>query len=359
MKDTIVVDARMINSSGIGTYLKNLLPLFKEKFNLILLGDTKKLNEFKWSKDCEIIEFDSQIYSISEQLKYPFIIPKTKLLWCPHFNTPILPVKAKKIVTTIHDVNHLALKEHYSFLKYNYAKKLYTNAVKRSSRIITVSDFSKSELLKYTSAKSKNITRIYCGVNEEFNTSKLELNKELPEKFILFVGNIKSHKNIITLLKAYKVLSKKEFKLVILGKKDGFLSQDNAVFEYIDKNNLSKNVFFTGFLSDKQVKEVYKRASLFVFPSLYEGFGLPILEAMACGVPVISSSKASLKEVGGEACIYFDGINFSDLSLKMEAILTDKILRKEFTEKGLKRIENFSWEESAKKHIEIFKKYLK
>lgn len=357
-KKTIVVDARMINSSGIGTYLKNILPYIKEYFNLILLGDVLELNKFKWTANCKKITFNSNIYSIDEQLKYLSIVPKTKLLWCPHFNVPIFPVKAKSIVTTIHDVNHLNLKHNYSFFEHMYAKKLYNNAVKKSKKIITVSDFSKSELLKHTSIKTEKIERIYCGIDEGFCSSETNLSISIPKKFILFVGNVKPHKNIITLLKAYNKLPKKEFKLVILGRKDGFITKENTIFNYIKTNNISEKVFFTGFLTDKEVVEVYKRASLFVFPSLYEGFGLPLLEAMSCSVPVISSSKASLKEVGGNACMYFDGRDYNDLSLKIDTILKDKNLSQEYINKGLQRVKCFSWQKAAENHIKIFEQYL-
>jgi hypothetical protein len=130
MKNRLVVDARMINSSGIGTYLKNILPKVAKEFDLTLLGNKKELLLFKWVNDCKIIDFNARIYSISEQLKYPFVIPKTELFWCPHFNVPLLPVKAKRIVSTIHDVNHLALSKDFLYIKKEYAKILYKNILK-------------------------------------------------------------------------------------------------------------------------------------------------------------------------------------------------------------------------------------
>lgn len=361
-KNSLVVDVRMINSSGIGTYLKNILPKIVNQFRLILLGNKNELKSFNWVQKCKIIQFNSKIYSFDEQVKYPFVVPKSDLLWCPHFNVPLLPVKAKKIVCTIHDLNHLAIGNNRVSLKYFYAKRLYNNAVKKSNKIITVSNFSKSELLKYTKAIDRRVKVIYCGVSNVFsgnNHSKMTL--KLPNKYILFVGNVKPHKNLITLLKAYNGLPKEmtnTYKLVILGRKEGFITPDKNIFSYIDNYNLWDNIYFTGYIDDDEVPLIYSEAKLFVFPSIYEGFGLPILEAMASGIPVISSNSSSLIEVGGEASIYFNPNNSKELQQKIEALLKDEKTRNKYIEKGLNQIKLFSWEASSEEHIKIFKKVI-
>jgi glycosyltransferase involved in cell wall biosynthesis len=358
-KDSLVVDARMINSSGIGTYLKNILPEIAKKFHLTLLGVKEELSVFKWSKDCEIINFDAKIYSIKEQIILPFIVPKSTLFWCPHFNAPLFPIKATKIICTIHDLNHLAINTNRFSLKYQYAKILYRNAVKKSSVLITVSNFSKSELLNYTNAVKEKVKVIYCGVNSAFSkNNKVNIDKKLPENYILFVGNIKPHKNLIILLKAYNNLSKKTrltYKLVVLGRENGFINSDKEVFKYIEKYNLTDHVFFTGYLDDEKIPLIYKQAKLFVFPSIYEGFGLPILESMASGTPVISSNAASLTEVGGDASIYFNPSNSTELQKKIELVLNNSKLKNEHIEKGFNQIKKFSWDTSSKEHIKLFK----
>ena len=361
-KKSLVVDARMINSSGIGVYLKNILPKIALEFSLTLLGNKDELNKFPWTKNIKIINFHAEIYSLKEQFYFPFKIPKTDLFWCPHFNAPFFPIRAKRILTTIYDVNHLANKSSSSFIKWAYAKLLYSSAVVRSEKIITISEFSKNELIKHTNVKQDKICVIFCGVDHKLFSNKKKSNiKSLPKKYILYVGNIKPHKNLITLLKAYNVLPEKiknEFKLVILGKKEGFITPDLEIFRFIDKNNLMKDTFFTGHIKDEEVPGVYQKANLFVFPSLYEGFGLPILEAMVSEVPVLSSNKTSLPEVGGDSVIYFDPNKVDDLAKKINKYILNTELLKSYIDKGKLHARLFSWEKASKKHISIIKQML-
>ena len=361
-KPGLVVDARMINSSGIGTYLKNILPQVSKYFNLTLLGNRDELQLFEWTKDLKIIEFNSKIYSLKEQLLYPFKIPKTNLYWCPHFNAPIFPTRAKKLLTTIYDVNHLANKENNSKLKWLYAKLLYNNAISRSEKIITISDFSKSELLHYTNLNEEKLNIIYCGVDlDRFKKNDDRINKKIPNKYILYVGNVKPHKNLITLLKGYKALPnhiKNTYKLVILGRKEGFITPDFQISRFINDNNLMKHLHFTGYIEDNIVPYIYKKASLFVFPSLYEGFGLPILEAMACEVPVLTSNATSLPEVGGEAVIYFNPKDPNEIAEKIMTIISNDELKKDLIKKGNIQVNFFSWNVAGKKHIKVITKLL-
>lgn len=360
----LVIDLRMINVSGIGTYLKNIIPLIVERYNDIeVLGNAKELQSFAWAKDLKIIEFNEKIYSIKEQFEFPKVIPTCDIFWCPHFNVPLLPIKAKKIITTIYDVNHLSGINKSSFLKEQYAKVLYKNATKKSDTIITISEFSKAEIIKYTHVNSNKIQLIYCGVNQEnFSKQNIEVEQlQLPKKYILYVGNVKPHKNLITLLKAYSILSnefKNQYKIVIVGKKEGFITKENEIFEFIDQNNLKENIFFTGYIQDNQVPNVYKKASLFVFPSMYEGFGLPILEAMCCNIPVISSDAASLKEVGGDAVEYFSPLDYKQLATKIQIVLQNPTLQNQLISKGKLQIEKFSWQTAIVKHIAVFDIFL-
>lgn len=361
-KHSLVVDVRMINSSGIGVYLKNTLPYLVHKYELILLGDESVIRTFKWAENLKVIPFKAKVYSLREQILYPLIIPKTDLFWCPHFNAPLFPIKAKKLLTTIYDVNHLANKQNSSYIKWRYAKLLYSNAVRKSNKIITISKFSKSEILRYTPAENDKISVIYCGVNYTiFAEKKTTTLDKIPESYILYVGNVKPHKNLITLLKAYAQLPlslKKENRLVILGKKDGFITPDLKIFKFIEDNNLMDFLHFTGYIEDREVPAIYQGARLFVFPSLYEGFGLPPLEAMASGVPVLSSDASSLPEVGGNAVIYFNPIDSKNLSCKMEELLSDPDLRHELAEKGKAQAKLFSWTGAGISHEEIINQLL-
>lgn len=357
----LVIDIRLINASGIGTYLKNIIPGILEAFDEVsVLGNTKEIQLFDWSKNVKIIAFNAKIYSIKEQIEYPFIIPKCDVLWCPFFNVPLFRVKANKIVTTIHDVYHLTDGASISFLKKKYAQLLFNNAVEKSSLILTISEFSKSEILKFTKANSQKIELVYCGVDRFFfENSKSESNLKLPKNYILYVGNIKPHKNLVVLLNAYSTFSeefKKKYPLVFIGKRDGFITQDNKIQKIIDLNNLQKHITFTGYVEDYVIPQIYQEATLFVFPSLYEGFGLPILEALAARTKVISSNAASLPEVGGDAVIYFNPKNHFELAKIIMDNIEDSINDKFLFAQRYKQLEKFSWKKSIENHLKAFKK---
>ena len=357
----LVIDVRLINASGIGTYLKNIIPGILHAFDEVtVLGNTAEIKLFDWSKNVEIIEFNAAIYSIKEQIQYPFVVPKCDILWCPHFNVPIFSVKAHKIVATIHDVYHLSSNASISYIKKNYAKVLFQNAVRKSKMIFTVSEFSKSEILKYTNANSEKLKIVYCGVNKSFfRNTKFSSDLKLPQNYILYVGNIKPHKNLMVLLKAYVSLPeefKSKYQLVFVGKKEGFLTEDNQIQDFIISNNLQKHITFTGYIEDSEIPKIYHEARLFVFPSLYEGFGLPILEALASQTKVISSNAASLPEVGGDAVLYFDPNNYLELAEIIKNNIEDSPKNEFLLAQGEKQLEKFTWEKSIEEHLKAFKK---
>lgn len=357
----LVIDIRLINASGIGTYLKNVIPGILPAFDEVtVLGKVSEIQLFEWSKKVEIIEFSAEIYSLKEQLQYPFIVPECDILWCPFFNVPFFPVKAVKIVTSIHDVYHLSDNAFISFLKKKYAQLLFNNAVQKSSLIFTISEFSKSEILKFTKAKPEKIELVYCGVDRVFfENPKSESKLKLPENYILYVGNIKPHKNLIVLLKAYSTFPE-EFKvkhpLVFIGKKEGFITKDNEIEQFIKSNKLQNHITFTGYVEDIEIPKIYKEASLFVFPSLYEGFGLPILEALASKTKVISSNAASLTEVGGKVVVYFDPKNYTELADKIKKELENFSGSEYLSLEAEKQLEKFTWDKSIQKHLNGFKK---
>ncbi|NJO02831.1 MAG: glycosyltransferase family 4 protein [Bacteroidia bacterium] len=204
VKKEIVVDARMIESSGIGTYLQEILPCLMEQFPLTLLGEARKLNQAfpDLSRNYKHIEVSAAIYSIREQWALFRNIPATSLGWSPHYNVPLLPVAAKFRLVTIHDVYHLAFQNQLSFLKKKYAQLMIKAATQRSARIITVSQFSKREITKYTHVNPDKIVVIPNGVNDRYFKTIADHNYlemihkkyNLPPQFLLFVGNVKPHK---------------------------------------------------------------------------------------------------------------------------------------------------------------------
>jgi glycosyltransferase involved in cell wall biosynthesis len=356
----LVIDIRLINASGIGTYLKNIIPGILDEFEeVVVLGNAQEINELNWSNQVEVIEFNAKIYSLKEQILYPLIVPKCDIFWGPHFNLPLFPIRAKKVVATIHDVNHLAGVSPISMLKKKYAYLLFQNAVNKANLIFTVSEFSKRELLKYTTVNPEKIKVVYCGVDRYFfENTKSDKSSKLPENYILYVGNVKPHKNLITLLKAYCLLSKElraKYQLVIVGREEGFITQDKQINDFIKRNNLQNQITFTGYVDDFDLPKIYQEASLFVFPSLYEGFGLPILEALAVGILVISSNAGSLPEIGGKAVIYFDPINYSELAQKITENIESKEDKWFLNAQREIQLEKFTWKKAIENHKQGFK----
>ena len=210
---TLTIDSRMINSSGIGTYLRNLIPFLAkhEGFFLNLIGNFSELNQFK-NQNVKIVSARSPIYSISEQLEIPRKSVKSDIYWSPHYNVPILPVKSKKRIVTIHDVYHLAFSESLKTRQKLYSRYMMRKAVSLSDKIITDSNFSKLAIIKYTGVSDNKLKVICLGVNKDRyriysdNELFLKIRKKykLSKKYILFVGNVKPHKNLRNLLFAFQ-----------------------------------------------------------------------------------------------------------------------------------------------------------
>ncbi|MET3978612.1 glycosyltransferase involved in cell wall biosynthesis [Mucilaginibacter sp. UYP25] len=362
-KPSLCIDARMIQHSGIGMYLRMLLPIILPKYNSILLGDPALLSAY--SDSAKIISFLPPIYSISEQKQYRKLIPKCDLFWSPHYNVPLFVVQARKRVATIHDVFHLAFIKQLSIKQKIYAKLVINRALSASDQIITVSNFSKDEIIRFGSAKGADINVIYNGVKQYpmvGNWKDVKAKYKLPSQYILYVGNVKPHKNLQTLAEAYLKLSeelKETYKIVVVGKIDGFITGDEDLLRIINNNDiLKRSIVFTGFVDDDDMDTIYAKASVFVLPSLYEGFGLPPLEAMLNKCPVLVSNQNSLPEVCGDAALYFDPHDPADIAAQMEKVLSDQGLHSSLVTNGTKRVKYFTWDKSAQQHINLFNKLI-
>jgi glycosyltransferase involved in cell wall biosynthesis len=345
---TIAIDARMINHSGIGTYMKNLINALLEDYHLILLGDPSQIKKYIKSGEIEIINFQSPIYSVSEQFIYPFKIPDCDIFLSTHYNIPLFPIKAKKRIVIIYDANHLAFYNQLSMVQKFYTKLMMNGAVRLSDTIITISEFSKSEILKYLSVNPVNIKVVHFGIDPEMINLELKkvipLSLIIPEKFLLFVGNVKPHKNLINLLRAFEILlrSGQDYKLIIVGKKEGFITGDKEVFDFIEGNKLlNEHIIFTGHVENCELYNYYRKAAVFVFPSLYEGFGIPPLEAMICGCPVIASDLTAIPEICGDAVLYIKAMDPADIADKIIILVDDISLRNELVKKGNLQVAKF------------------
>lgn len=274
-----------------------------------------------------------------------------------------------KIIVTIHDV----IADHHPELIFPNKKlklfwKLKQNAaVRQADLILTVSDYSKRQIGKYFKLADSRLRVISEGTRSVFKilpkTSQIadalvRYGLSPDEKFLLYVGGISPHKNLGTLISAFKQISEKQppTKLVLVGdyKDDPFFSDYPVLKRLISELDLEEKVVFTGFVPDEDLARFYNAAKLLVFPSLEEGFGLPAIEAMACGTPVAASSGSSLHEVLGAAGRFFDPLDINEMAETIEAILADEILQNSMKETGLQRIQQFLWKNSAEQTLAIF-----
>jgi glycosyltransferase involved in cell wall biosynthesis len=359
---SLVLDARMIRHSGIGVYIRNLIPYLNQAFDLSLIGDSVALESF----DCKVIDCKIGVYSPKELYKIAVLAGKPDIFWTPHFNFPLWPVKAKLKLATVYDMYHLAHFDKLSLPQKLYAKLVIDHTLLTVDKVFTISEFTKNEIVKYFhKVDSEKIEVIHIGVDTDFFKKELDFTKiqnlkikyNLPENYLLFVGNLKHNKNAIALVKAIQSLEQgnqlQDYKLVITGKKDGFRIGDNEVIDYIITHKLEHLVYFTGFVEDQDLPVLYSAASIFVFPSIYEGFGLPPLEAIACGCPVICSNMASMPEVCGDSVFYFDPKKEDSLIEILAKLINNEDLKRNKAYFAMQWIKQYDWSLTAEKHVKL------
>jgi len=267
-----------------------------------------------------------------------------------------LPRNVKKILA-IHDL--LSIFYPTTMANYNrFVHKLFfRKSLERADRVIAMSNAMKQDIIRYLGIAEEKIIVIYEGVKKIFHPQEKEkvpfirARYNLLKPYILSVGTLEPAKNHITLIRAFSRL-KFDWDLVIIGKK-GWKYQN--IFSTISELKLSERTKVIGYVSIEDLPPFYCGAEIFVFPSLYEGFGLPLLEAMACGVPVVSSNASCLPEIGGDACLYFAPHSVEDLVSQMERLLSDSNLRKELAKRGIERAREFTWEKTARKTLQVLK----
>ena len=340
----IVIDARMYQESGVGRYIRNL---------------TENLKKIDRKNEYIIFSPDIKWYSIKEQIKLPKLLKSLKpdLVHFPHFNVPIF--YQGKFIVTIHDLIHQHFKmqratTHGKFiykLKQIGYKKVFTNAIKKAAKILVPSNFVKNQLINDWGIDKKKIEVTYEAVDNNIATavSTMKHGNLVEYPYIFYVGNAHPHKNVEGLIKTFLKLKKdhKNLKLILAG-------HDHYFWQRIKKEYQHSDIIYKDYVSDKELVELYKNALCFVMPSFEEGFGIPILEAMAMSCPVVSSNAGSLPEVGGDECLYFDPTNMTDMTNKISKIINDENLRKNLIKKGLKRYKLFSWKKLAKQTLEVY-----
>jgi len=283
-----------------------------------------------------------------------------------YFEPNFIPLdfESKKLVTSVYDFSFHLYPEWHPKDRINYFKGNFYKRIYRSDLIITDSNFIKEEAKQFLKIEEHRIRVIFMGYDKAiFNQNnqkeliRFQNFNKLPQNFLLFVGSIEPRKNLVSLLSAYLLLPeyiKKDFRLVLVGFKGW---ENKEILELLGK--LKGAVGYLGYVSNEELAELYRRAACFVYPSLYEGFGLPPLEAMACGCPVVTSNVTSLPEVCGDAAYYVDPYDVENIADGMHKVLSDEAMRESMVKKGLERAKLFSWEKAAKEHLKVFEEVLR
>lgn len=371
----IAIDARMygLEHAGIGRYVLNLINQIEKKdkeneyFILLRKNYFQKLR-FKNPKVKKILTNFSH-YSFKEQFLLPCILRKIKpdLVHFPHFNVPIFWFG--KYVVTIHDlIKHQSrgmetttkLAPFYWF-KYLAYQLVVFLAVKRALKIITPSQWWKRELVKGYHLKPERIVVTYEGAGEFLDKKPILSGSAVLKKygvnkpFVIYTGSLYPHKNVIGLVKAIKHLNDiyhLSLYLVVACARDVFLERFKKEIERVKGLDL---VVLAGFVPDAELIVLYKEAEAFIMPSLLEGFGLPGLEAMAVGCPVLASNIPVLREVYGGAALYFDPLDPKDIAQKIKLIMEDDKLRQRLKKLGPELAEGYSWQKMARQTLKVYK----
>jgi glycosyltransferase involved in cell wall biosynthesis len=356
----ICVDARLwgIKNTGIGRYIENLIDNLPEEVTLIVSPNV--VNEPKLSKYKKYVA-KLHPYSNMAQFEMVFLLWQIRpnLLHVPHFTIPVL--WHGKMVVTIHDlIKHLSRGQDTTtrdpwvyWIKYIQYIVIVQIALWRASHIIVPAKYWKDILVINHHVPENKISVTYEGVDSSFSSIKIE-NSKLKIPYLLYVGNVYPHKNISVLLKAVTDLPK--LKLIIVCGRSVFADRTNKM---VSEYGLQDRVEFRHLVTDDELAALYKNSICFVTPSLIEGFGLPGLEAMAAGTPVIAARASCLPEIYEEAAVYFEPTSPSQLVERIYQLISDKESRKELIEKGFKQVKKYSWVQMGRQTWQIYQNVLR
>lgn len=375
----IGIDIRLIGKKRTGdeavvfNLVKNLARLAPDKHEFSLFTDVTDSMALKGiGESLGIVEKENfKIVSLPTKNRFAWnfwILPRHLAqnpvdVFHTQYITPWFVSKKIKIVTIVHDISFNFFPQFIKFSDLLFLKILIPLSLRRADKIVAVSQFTQSEIINYYNVKPEKIAWIHNAISEDFlkqvvSVEKLpEISKKygLPAKFILYLGTLQPRKNVPSLLEAFAQIKEQvgELNLVICGNKKAG-NYDVRIDEVIEKLKLEDRVFFPGFVDEDDKKAIFALAQVFAFPSLYEGFGIPVLEAMSQEVPVVCSDIPSLKEVAADGAMYFEVGSLDNFSKKLYDVCMDKNLRSELILKGKERISFFSWQKSAQKMLTIY-----
>lgn len=294
------------------------------------------------------------------QLVLPSLLKRYEIDVCFFTNFVVSVLSSCPMVLTIHDLSFKLFPRTHSLRNVIWARSLVPVSVNRSRRIIAVSNNTKLDLLRLMNVNSDKISVIYEGASSQFrpepavDDGEVLSHYRIKKPYVLFVGTLEPRKNLTALIRSFYKVSRTraDVNLVLAGRR-GWMAQ--AIFDEVEKRDLLSRVHITGYVRDRHLSALYRQADAFIYPSLYEGFGLPPLEAMASGTPVIVSRGSSLPEVVGDAGLYVNPLDIDELAVAMEKVLGNRNLAADLVEKGLQRAGGFSWQRAAGETLEILR----
>jgi glycosyltransferase involved in cell wall biosynthesis len=341
------LDMRMERASGIGTYVRALS------------------EQLTTHPDVELIPLRSHArpYSIREQLTMPRHTLGVDLVHCPQYNVPL--ASPRPLVVTIHDLAHLALPYYRRLDMRLYANVMLRAAAARASLVITDSAFTRGELVDRIGLDPARIRVIPCGVSPDFcpdpdpdASERLVREAGVHAPFVLHVGVVKPHKNLATLVEAFGRLGDRPEHLVLAGRREDLRVAEDDLDAAVARSPASARIHVLGEVPFPTLLALYRRARVLAMPSVYEGFGLPVLEAMACGTAVVCSDSASLPEVAGDAALLVAARDPGALAVALQGVLDDDDRRASLVERGAAQASHFTWARAAALHVEAYREVL-
>jgi glycosyltransferase involved in cell wall biosynthesis len=358
----IAIDVRKWRDYGIGTYVRNLVrhlaQIDRETTYFLFCDRADQATLRDLAENFVPVVDRSAGYRIKEHFSIPLKVHRlgADLLHSPHYVLPLLC--RQRSVVTIHDCIHLLFPEYLpNRLAPRYAREMMGSAIRRSDLVLTVSEASRRDILSfYPQTSPDRVCVVPNAIDEamlqdpgEEEMERVRERYQIRGRFILYAGNIKPHKNLERLITAFGLLKQRpgheDLKLLIIGDE---VNKYGGLRRSVEAAGIRHDVRFFGFVPERTLAALYRLADVFAFPSLYEGFGLPPLEAMACGTPVLTSRISSLPEVVGDAALLVDPYDVEDIASGLERLLGDEGLRAGLVTRGHARVKQFSWERSAR-----------
>lgn len=359
----IAIDARMINPGsmhGIARYVFELLHCLKttgtEHEFFIIVNPQSPLEAMSWPRHMRLVTVKGTWFSLRQQWELPRTLRAlgADLLHAPSFMAPL--ACPCRLVMTIHDLNHMVLPQFYTPFHQFYYQVFVRGCVRRSEHILTVSQFSKDEIVRNFDIAPERVHVTYNGVSSHYRpvTDPEQLAYvrdlyELPEKFVFCVSNNKPHKNVHQLVRAF-CHSNVTIPLVLA------CPVDRNIIRIAENYGKKHLIYFSKFIDEEHLPSVYSMTHLFVYPSTYEGFGLPPLEALSCGAPVVVARSSSLPEVVGDSAIFTNPFDYQDIARALEIGVDDEPLRQRLSRLGVHHARRFSWKSMADQTLAVYLK---